>query len=142
MNHFLLAVFVFSASLCLTQKSSSIVGHWKTIDDETGKAVSVVEIFEHKGKIYGRIVELLNPSDRGKTCENCDGADKDKPIMGLTVIKGLIKDGDDYSGKILDPKHGRIYQCNVRLENKDKLKVRGFVGISLFGRTQYWYRVR
>ncbi|RZJ29692.1 MAG: DUF2147 domain-containing protein [Flavobacterium sp.] len=142
MKHFLLVIFFLSASLCFGQKSASIVGHWKTIDDETGKAVSVVEIFEHKGKFYGRIIELLNPSDRTKTCENCDGADKDKPIMGLNVIKGLVKDGADYTGKILDPKHGRIYQCNLKLEGKDKLKVRGFVGISLFGRTQFWYRVK
>jgi uncharacterized protein (DUF2147 family) len=62
--------------------------------------------------------------------------------MGLIVIKGLTKDGNDYNGKILDPKHGKIYKCVVSLEEKDKLKVRGYVGISLFGRTQYWYRVK
>ena len=127
---------------CFSQKGGYIVGKWKTIDDETGKAVSIVEIFEKQGKIFGRVIELLNPKDHNKTCENCDGEDKNKPILGLIVIKGLTKDGHDYTGKILDPKHGRIYQCNVKLESKDKLKVRGFVGISLFGRTQYWYRIK
>jgi len=127
-------------SLGFAQKS--IVGRWKTIDDESGKAISIVEIYESKGKIYGRVVDLLIPSDRNKTCTKCDGPDKDKPVMGLTVIKGLTKDDDQYKGKILDPKHGRIYQCTLQLENKDKLKVRGYFGISLLGRTQYWHRVK
>jgi len=135
--YFLLLVF----SPGFAQKSG-ILGRWKTVDDETGKAVSVVEIYEYKGRIYGRIVELLIPSDRNKTCSKCEGADKDKPIMGLVVIKGLTKEENGYKGKILDPKHGRIYQCTLQLEGKDKLKVRGFIGISLIGRTQYWHRVK
>jgi len=61
----------------------------------------------------------------------------------LTVIKGLKKDGDEYnSGKILDPKNGKIYKCFITLESKDKLKVRGYIGFALLGRTQYWYRVK
>lgn len=123
-------------------QTASILGRWKTIDDETGKAVSVVEIYESKGKIYGRVADLLIPSDKTKTCSKCEGSDKDKAVMGLVVIKGLKKIGDAYKGKILDPKHGRIYECTVRLESKDKLKVRGYIGISLLGRTQYWHRVK
>jgi uncharacterized protein (DUF2147 family) len=138
----LLFSFMMFFSFCFAQKHAAIVGKWKTIDDETGKAVSVVEIFEKQGRIYGKIIELLNPGDRNKTCENCDGEDKNKPIMGLIVIKGLTKDGNGYEGKILDPKHGRIYQCNVKLETRDRLKVRGYVGISLFGRTQFWHRIK
>lgn len=134
-------LFLLMTSAAFAQKSS-ILGRWKTIDDETGKAVSIVEIYESRGKIFGRVAELLNPSDRTKTCSKCDGSDKDKPIMGLVVIKGLLRDDNAYKGKILDPKHGRIYECVVKLESKDKLKVRGYVGISLFGRTQYWHRVK
>lgn len=132
-------LLIFSA---VTAQKHSILGRWKTIDDESGKAVSVVEIYESKGKIYGRVTDLLIPSDRNKTCSKCDGADKDKPVMGLVVIKGLTRSDDVYKGRILDPKHGRIYQCTLQLENKDKLKVRGYVGISLLGRTQYWHRVK
>ena len=74
---------------------------------------------------------------------SCDGEDKNKPIEGLVVIKGLNKKGNEYKGgKILDPKSGNLYNCIIILEEKDKLKVRGFIGISLFGRTQYWYRVK
>ena len=123
--------------------SQSVVGKWKTIDDETGKAISVVEIYEEGGKIYGKVHDIIDPKDRNKICSNCTGEDKDKPIMGLTVIKGLVKDGAEYnSGKILDPKYGRLYKCFITLESKDKLKVRGYIGISLFGRTQYWHRIK
>ena len=123
--------------------SQSVVGKWKTIDDETGKAISVVEIYERGGKIYGKVHDIIDPKDRNKICSNCTGEDKDKPIIGLTVIKGLVKDGAEYnSGKILDPKYGRLYKCFITLESKDKLKVRGYIGISLFRRTQYWHRIK
>lgn len=124
-------------------QGASVLGKWKSIDDETGKALAIVEIFEERGKIYGRILDILNPDDKHKVCELCSGEDKNKPILGLTVIKGLIKDDDEYNGgKILDPKHGKLYKCYINLESKDKLKVRGYIGISLFGRTQYWHRVK
>jgi uncharacterized protein (DUF2147 family) len=123
-------------------QSQSVLGKWKTIDDETGKEKAVVEIYEVDGKIYGRIVEILEVEHRFKKCTLCQGTDKDKPIMGLIFIKGLTKDGDEYSGgKILDPKNGKLYKCYITLEGDDKLKVRGYIGISLFGRTQYWKRV-
>ncbi|NMH26934.1 DUF2147 domain-containing protein [Flavobacterium silvaticum] len=133
----LIAIFLLSFS-----NSPSIIGKWKTVDDESGKAVSVIEIHEKGGKYYGKIVELLNPGDRNRKCVNCKGEDKNKPIMGLTVIKGLAKEKDEYTGKILDPKSGNIYKCNVELETADKLKVRGYIGVSLIGRTQYWHRVK
>lgn len=124
-------------------QSQSFLGKWKTIDDETGKEKAVVEIYEVDGKIYGRIVEILEVEHRFKKCTLCQGTDKDKPIMGLIFIKGLTKDGDEYSGgKILDPKNGKLYKCYITLEGDDKLKVRGYIGISLFGRTQYWKRVK
>jgi uncharacterized protein (DUF2147 family) len=123
--------------------SQSIVGKWKTIDDESGKAKSVIEIYEKSGKIYGRVVEILEASHRKELCQDCSGEDADKPIMGLTIIKGLTKDGDEYNGgKILDPRNGKLYKCLIVLEEKDKLKVRGYIGFSLIGRTQYWYRVK
>ncbi|MBC7524547.1 MAG: DUF2147 domain-containing protein [Flavobacterium sp.] len=123
--------------------SQSVIGKWKTIDDETGKPKGIVEIYEKEGKIYGKIIEILEVEHRNKKCSLCTGEDKNKPILGLTFIKGLIKDGSEYNGgKVLDPKNGKLYKCYITLEGKDKLKVRGYIGISLFGRTQYWYRVK
>ena len=138
-------VFLLLVTLCITSTyaQKSVLGKWKSIDDETGKALGIVEIYEENGKIYGKIIDILIPKDRNKTCQNCEGEDKGKPILGLTVIKGLKKDGYEYNGgHILDPKHGKLYKCYLNLENEDKLKIRGYVGISLFGRTQYWHRIK
>lgn len=144
MNKFALVLF-FSLQFVLgSAQAGSVLGKWKTIDDETGKATSVIEIFEKHNRIHGRIVELLNSKAKNPKCEKCDGEDKNKPIIGLTVLRGLKKDKDgDYSdGRILDPKHGRIYKCNLSLESKDLLRVRGYIGINLIGRTQFWERVK
>lgn len=129
--------------LLVHPSAHTVVGKWKTIDDETGKAVSVVEIYEKDGKVYGKVIEILNPKDKDKKCVNCGGSDKNKPILGLTVIKGLTKEGDEYTnGKILDPKSGKLYKCYIATEGADKLKVRGYIGVAVIGRTQYWYRVK
>lgn len=142
MKTFFLFLFTIVLSTTYAQKNS-VLGKWKSIDDETGKALGVVHIFEEDGKIYGKVVEIINPKDRDKLCTNCAGEDKNEPILGLIVIRGLKKDGNEYNGgKILDPKHGKYYKCYISLENENKLKVRGYVGISLFGRTQYWHRVK
>ena len=124
-------------------QSQSVTGKWKTIDDETGKAKSIVEIYEKSGKIYGKVIDILEEENKKKVCTECSGDDKNKPILGMVIIKGLSKDGLEYTdGKILDPKNGKLYKCFITLESKDKLKVRGYIGISLIGRTQYWYRVK
>ncbi|AWG23652.1 hypothetical protein FFWV33_13000 [Flavobacterium faecale] len=130
--------------LCVTSVfySQSITGKWKTIDDETGEAKSIVEIYERSGKIYGKVTEILDAKRAKALCQDCSGEDANKPILGLTIIKGLKKDGKEYNGgSILDPKSGKVYRCLMELTDKDKLKVRGYVGFSLFGRTQVWYRV-
>lgn len=122
--------------------SQEVFGKWKTIDDETGEAKSIIEIYEKGGKVYGKVIEILNKDRQDAKCIDCGGEDKDKPILGLTIIKGLIKDGDEYTdGKILDPQNGKLYNCYIALEDKNKLKVRGYIGFSIIGRSQYWHRV-
>lgn len=123
--------------------AQDVTGKWKTIDDETGEAKSIVEIYKQDGKVYGKITEILNKDRQDAKCVDCPGSDKGKPVQGLVIIKGLEKDGDEYNdGKILDPQSGKLYKCLIELENPDKLKVRGYVGFSLLGRTQYWARVK
>ncbi len=141
MKKFLILTILMVPALFVGQKS--VIGKWKAIDDNTGKAVSIIEIFENQGKIYGKVVEIFNPADKNKKCVQCPGEYKDQPILGMTVLKGLTKDGDEYNGgEILDPKHGKLYDCYITLENVNKLKVRGYIGIALLGRTQYWHRVQ
>lgn len=124
-------------------QSHSVIGKWKTIDDKTGKAKSVVEIYERSGKIYGKIVDIIDAEKRKSLCTACSGEEKNKPVMGLVIIKSLKKDGKEYNdGKILDPTTGKLYKCFLALEGHDKLKVRGYIGVSLFGRTQIWNRVK
>ena len=137
------SLFIFTLFFFQISFSQTIFGKWKTIDDETGKEKGIVEIYEHKGKVFGKIIEIFEKDKKHLKCSECDGDDLNKPILGMTIIKGLKKDGDEYnSGKVLDPKNGKLYKCYITLEGNDKLKVRGFIGISLFGRTQYWYRMK
>ncbi len=141
MKKLFLIITLFFTTLLLAQ--NPILGKWKTVDDETGKALSVIDIYEKGGKIYGRVHDILEPKNKKRVCEKCSGDEKDKPILGMILIKGLTKDGDEYNGgKILDPKTGKLYKCYINLEEKDKLKVRGYIGIALLGRTQYWYRTK
>ena len=129
--------FIFQVSF-----SQTIFGKWKTVDDETGMENGIVEIYEKAGKVYGRIIEILEKEKKHFKCEMCEGEDKNKPVLGLVIIKGLKKKGDFYEGgKVTDPKNGKSYHCKMSLEGKDKLIVRGFIGISLFGRSQTWFRI-
>ncbi len=116
------------------------VGKWKTIDDSSKKAKAIVEIWEHKGKLYGKITKLFRGpnEDQNPKCDKCKGDKKDKPVIGMVILEGLSLKGDEWSGgSILDPDNGKTYKCYIKLE-KDKLKVRGFIGFSALGRTQYW----
>jgi len=129
--------FIFQVSF-----SQTIFGKWKTVDDETGMEKGIVEIYEKAGKVYGRIIEILEKEKKHFKCEMCEGEDKNKPVLGLVIIKGMKKKGDFYEGgKITDPKNGKSYHCKMNLEGKDKLIVRGYIGISLFGRSQTWFRI-
>jgi uncharacterized protein (DUF2147 family) len=129
--------FIFQVSF-----SQTIFGKWKTVDDETGMENGIVEIYEKAGKVYGRIIEILEKEKKHFKCEMCEGEDKNKPVLGLVIIKGLKKKGDFYEGgKVTDPKNGKSYHCKMTLEGKDKLIVRGYIGISLFGRSQTWFRI-
>ena len=120
------------------------VGSWTTIDDETGKPKSVVEIYEARdGSLAGRVDEILQ-SDRGPdpVCDKCTGANKDKPVKGMVILWGIKQKGNTWEGgKILDPASGKVYSVKVTpTEGGSKLEVRGFVGMPMLGRTQTWVR--
>lgn len=132
---------VLLALVILPLNAQSILGQWKSIDDETGEAKSIVEIFEKEGKIYGKIIEVLNAKTKNPVCSKCKGKNKNKPIVDLQIIDALSKNGDIYEGgTILNPTNGKIYKCRIKLEdNPDRLQVRGY--IAFFYKTQYWQRI-
>ncbi len=124
--------------------STSPVGMWKTLDDKTGEARSLIKVWTEKGELLGRIEKLYQKPGENPNplCDKCSGENKDKPIIGMTVMWGLEEDGDEWNGgQILDPDDGKIYKCKVQVvEGGQKLEVRGFIGFALIGRTQTWVR--
>ncbi len=121
---------------------ASPVGKWTTVDDDGKTPKSVVEIVEKNGVLEGKILELINPSKKDPVCEECEGTRKNQKIVGMTILWGMKRDGDKWTGgHILDPKNGKTYGCKMEVvEGGKRLEVRGFIGISLLGRTQYWLR--
>jgi uncharacterized protein (DUF2147 family) len=134
-------LFAFAAVFVGTLSFAQIEGKWKTIDDETGKPKSIIEIFKKSdGKYYGKIAQLLAKPEH-ETCVNCTDDRKNKPLIGMEIIRGLSKDGDEFSGgKITDPKNGKTYKCLIKREG-EKLNVRGYLGFSIIGRSQTWVKV-
>lgn len=138
----LLAATLIGSTAAQAQATPS--GIWKTIDDSTGKPRGLVEISEKNGVYNGRLVKTFVESDgKPKVCDKCTDARKDQPIIGMTILTGLRKTGDNEwsGGEILDPENGKVYKSKMSLaEDGSKLNVRGFIGISLIGRTQTWER--
>jgi uncharacterized protein (DUF2147 family) len=121
----------------------SPAGLWKTIDDRTHKPRGTIRIFEENGVLTGRIESSFNPAELNERCDKCSGDRKGAPVIGLEVMRGLIRHGSEYDGgEILDPETGFVYRCKLALSSGgDKLFVRGYLGVSLLGRTQTWTRL-
>ncbi|WP_439128248.1 DUF2147 domain-containing protein [Polaribacter sp.] len=130
-------LFVF---ISMTINAQTIFGKWNSKND-AGKVDSVLEVYEKDGKAYAKVVEILNPDRKNALCVECEGENKNKPILGLNILSGLEKDDDEWSGgTILDPRNGKVYKCYIELIESNKLKIRGYIGVSLFGKTAYWTR--
>lgn len=138
-------VFVFA--LGTAYAAPSVEGQWKTVDDKTHKPKGIVQLWVSNGVLYGKLVDrfkenIQNPED---TCTKCTGNLKGKPIIGLVFLYGLKmnSDGSWSGGSIVDPETGKIYKCSVNISPDGKeLHVRGYIGVSLLGRTQTWYRAK
>lgn len=136
------SLFIFLMSLSsLSLFASDISGKWKTIDDVTKLPKSVVEITQSSdGSYNGKIIKLFRAptEDQNPKCDICDGALKGQPLIGMQVITGLKKDGEEFSGgTIFDPKNNKTYKCKLKLDGTN-LIVRGYIGFSLLGRSQTW----
>jgi uncharacterized protein (DUF2147 family) len=120
------------------------IGLWRTIDDKSGKERSLVRVTESNGQLQITIEKLFREpgEEPNPLCDKCSGERKNKPVTGMQIGSGLKKDGEVWSGgEILDPENGKTYKCKVWVEDKGrKLHVRGFIGVSVLGRTQVWIR--
>lgn len=124
---------------------ASPVGRWRTIDDDTKSERSIVEVTKVGDELQGRVLRIFYRPDEkpDPVCDLCEGARKDQPVIGMTFLWGLKPDGgnDWAGGAILDPKNGKIYNAKLSLtEAGSQLRVRGYIGTPLLGRTQIWHR--
>ncbi len=133
-------VFVFFATSGFSQ---SVFGKWKTIDDRTGKPKAIISIYEKEGLMYGHVLEILEEGKEDALCIKCEGDLKDKPVLGMTIIKGLEEHANgEWRGKhLFDPEQAMMFKCKIWLnpDNPDELKVRGY--LAFIYRTQTWIRV-
>lgn len=139
-----LIMVTFSLSIAGYSQVSKIVGKWKTIDDKDGTEKSIVYVFKAtNGMYYGKVEKMFKDPD--KTCTECDGPNKNQRILGMLIINNMIeKDGKLTGGTILDPKNGKLYKCNISIENgAENLTVRGSLDKGgLIGRSQTWIKVK
>ena len=137
-----LLILLLSVTGSVAQDRNTIFGKWKTIDDDTGEVKSIVEISKRNGKAYGTIKELFRDPDERQDpiCVECTDHRKDQKVIGMEIITGMEKDGDEWEdGEILDPENGKVYDCKIWVE-EGKLKVRGY--IAFLYRTQTWLPVK
>ncbi len=140
---YLMLAFVVTPALF----ANDVAGTWMTIDDESGKPRSYIEIWVENGVAFGKITKILaiKPGENtNPLCTECKGADYNKPVVGLVILRNLKQDGNEWNGgTIMDPNNGKTYKCKIKSQdNGQTLRVRGYVGISMLGRTQIWKKFK
>jgi uncharacterized protein (DUF2147 family) len=134
-----------AAALPLRAAEPSAVGLWEQVDEKSGHPESWFKIIERNGAYQGNIVKIFfKPGeDENWVCDKCEGDERGKPVLGLALIKGMQRNGLEYeNGTIMDPRDGAVYRALMKLSpDGQKLEVRGYLGISLFGRSQTWNRL-
>jgi len=140
-----IAAVVLGSAIVPARAEPSAVGLWEQVDENSGRAESWFRIIEHDGVYEGTIVKMFfKPGeDQDFRCEKCEGAERGAPVLGMKLIKGMHRHGTTYEdGTITDPRDGSVYHALMRVSvDGQKLEVRGYLGISLFGRSQVWNRL-
>ena len=138
-------LLIVAAASPVRAAEPTATGLWEQVDENTGKPESWFKITERNGVYEGTIAKIFfKPGeDPNWVCDKCQGAEKGRPVLGLTLIKGMQRNGLSYeNGTIMDPRDGSVYRALMRVSpDGKKLEVRGYLGISLFGQTQVWNRL-
>ena len=133
-----LLLLVSAAGVHAQVKADDITGVWLTHGDKPAR----IQIYKSGAKYYGKIIFLQFPTENGKPMvdkNNPDKAEQARPVLGLEILNGFAFDKDEWNeGHIYDPESGKTYSCTLSLKDPHTLKVRGYVGISLLGRTEIW----
>jgi uncharacterized protein (DUF2147 family) len=139
-----LAGALLGGTIAAYAQADTPVGVWQTIDDHTGQPKALVQISQDaNGTLSGKVIKGLNANDQpDRRCTACTDSRKDQLIVGMTIISDMKKVNDGWDGgQILDPENGKVYKCKMHVEEGgQKLVVRGYVGVSLLGRSQTWVR--
>lgn len=136
-NLLLLFAVVFSLSL-----KAQVPGTWMTFDEDTNEKTALIELtVQEDGTLDGKIIKLFRKSPDA-VCDKCKGANKNKPLIGFTNVWGFTKkDSKNWKGgNIIDPNSGKTYSCKIKLMDQNTLKVRGYIGTPLLGKTRIWKR--
>jgi uncharacterized protein (DUF2147 family) len=137
-------VLVISIPACaqnLSPKLQNAVGHWQVINSD-GTPGGQVETYVENGALFGRVTGVRPGRTPDSVCDKCPGALKNQRILGMVILKSFHPEGDDWvGGTVVDPENGKEYKGKIWSIGKDKLGMRGFVGISLIGRTATWVRI-
>ncbi|WP_047415526.1 DUF2147 domain-containing protein [Cellulophaga sp. Hel_I_12] len=142
----LISVLITSIALLFFSNANAqnVFGKWKTIDDRTGNPKGVIDIYKKEGKMFGKVVEILEKGKKDAICTKCEGDLKDEPVLGMVIIKAAEKHEDgEWKGKhLFDPEQAMIFRCKIWLnpDNPNELKVRGY--LAFIYRTQTWIRVK
>lgn len=142
----LIAAAVLSLVANLAMAQASPAGLWKTIDDETKVEKSLVRVSDAGGVFSAVIEKLLDPAKADAKCDKCSDERKDKPVMGMTILRNVKHSSSDAElwdgGDILDPNNGKVYKVRLKpVDGGKKMEVRGYIGMPMLGRTQTWIRV-
>jgi uncharacterized protein (DUF2147 family) len=141
----LITAWLLATAAGVAMAQATPAGLWKTIDDETKTEKSLIRITESGGVFTGKVDKILTDKSDAK-CVECTDERKDKPVLGMTILRDIKPDGDDkgtwVGGDILDPNNGKVYKVRIKTaDGGKKLEVRGYIGTPLLGRTQTWLRV-
>jgi len=149
-----MVAFLLAAITAAAEDGDAILGLWAT-DPEGGGGEAHVQVYKEDGKYFGKIIWLAEavyppddpkgtPGEKKTDLNNPDPALQNKPVVGLLITKDFVYNGKGlwHKGSIYDPDNGKTYKCKIKFGDNEKvLKVRGFIGFSLLGRTTYWTRV-
>jgi uncharacterized protein (DUF2147 family) len=143
-RHAALAGALLASAATAMAQTDTPIGTWQTIDDHTGQPKALIQITQDgNGELSGKVIKGLGANNQpDRRCTECTDARKDQPILGMTIVNSMKKDGDAWDhGQILDPENGKVYKCKMHLEDSgNKLVVRGYIGVALLGRSQTWIR--